>query len=124
MAMTTPNVSLEYVSIPSSLPALVQSLTGHPNNPASLFLSVDSRNLTIYIEPTSTVKVIDLGRLDVALVQGNESALALKALLETGPTIKVFFDARMPAKTLFERCNIKLAVEVDSLLASNENSLT
>jgi hypothetical protein len=39
---------------------------------------------------------------------------ALKALLETSTVTKVFFDARTPAKILFERCGIRLVKEVRS----------
>lgn len=111
MASATPTVSLKNVSVPNALPAFMDSLVGLPNDPASLYISVDKHSLIIYDEPASTINLIDLSQLNVALCQGDESASALKTLLETGPTIKVFFDARVPAKTLFERCSIKLATE-------------
>lgn len=112
MASTTPTISVERISIPRALPAFMHSLFGLPNDPASLYLSVDSDSLIIYAEPASTVNIVDLSQLNGALRQGDESALALKSFLETGTTIKVFFDARNPARTLFNRCGIKLAIEV------------
>jgi hypothetical protein len=77
-----------------------------------VYLSIDSRNLVIYIEPASKVYAVDLSHLAIALRQGDENALALKSFLETGSTIKVFFDARMAARTLYRSCDIKLATEV------------
>jgi hypothetical protein len=112
MASATPTISVERISIPRALPAFMHSLIGLPNDPASLYISVDSRNLIIYVEPTSTINVVDLSHLTVALHQEDDSALALKSFLEIGPTIKVFFDARMPARTLFHCCNIELPTEV------------
>ena len=90
----------------------MDSLVGLPDDPASLYIAVDSSSLVVYIEPALTVNVIGLSQLNVALCQENESALALKFLLEKGPAIKVFFDARMPARILFNSCSIKLATEV------------
>jgi hypothetical protein len=112
MASTTLTVSVKRLPIPTARPALVHSLIGLPNEPASLYLSVDSHSLIVYLESTSTVNVVDLSHLSVVLRQGDESALALRSFLETGATTKVFFDARMPAKTLLNRCNIKLATQV------------
>ncbi|KAF2113847.1 hypothetical protein BDV96DRAFT_688750 [Lophiotrema nucula] len=108
---TCSTISAEHISIPGALPAFMQSLIGLPNNPASLYLSINRRSLIIYVAPASTVNIIDLSDLNVALCQKDESALALKSLLETSTIIKVFFDARVPAKSLFERCDIKLANE-------------
>lgn len=105
-------ISAEHISVPEALPAFVHSLIGVPNNPASLYLSINPRSLIIYVAPASTVNVINLSHLSVALRQENGSASALKTLLETGTTTKVFFDARIPAKVLFECCGIKLSNEV------------
>lgn len=113
MAPTIPStISVERISIPEALPAFLHCLVGLPNNPASLYISVNSRSLIIYVAPASTVNVIDLSDLSIALCQKDESVLALKSLLETGTAIKVFFDARMPAKILFDCCGIKLANKV------------
>jgi hypothetical protein len=113
MAPTTPStISVEHISIPGALPASLHCLVELPSNPAYLYISVNSRSLIIYVAPILTVNIIDLSDLSVALRQEDEIVLALKSLLETGPAIKVFFDARMPAKILFDRCGIKLANEV------------
>jgi hypothetical protein len=108
MAAMNPNILVEHIFVPSELPEFICSLVGLPNNPASLYLSISSRSLIIYVEPISTIKVIDLLHLNDALIQDNESALALKSLLETGTAKKVFFDARMPASILFDCCGIEL----------------
>jgi hypothetical protein len=108
MAAINPTLSVEHILVPRELPEFIRSLVGLPNNPASLYLSVGSRSLFIYVEPVSNIRVIDLLHLNDALIQDNESALALKSLLETGTAKKVFFDARMPSKILFDRCGIEL----------------
>lgn len=105
-------ISVEYISIPDALPAFMQSLVGLPNDPASLYLSVNSRNLVVYVATALTINVFNLSRLCSALDQNDKDAMALKSFLETGSTIKVFFDARMPAKILFDVCAIKLANRV------------
>jgi hypothetical protein len=83
MAAINPNILVEHIFVPRQLPEVIRSLVGLPNNPASLYLSVGSHSLIIYVEPISTIRVIDLLRLSDALIQENESALALKSLLET-----------------------------------------
>jgi hypothetical protein len=108
MAAINPNTLVEHIFVPRELPESIRGLVGLSNNRASLYLSVGSRSLIIYVEPISTIRVIDLLHLNDALIQNNESALALKSLLETGTAKKVFFDARMPAKILFDRCGIEL----------------
>lgn len=118
MVLTTRSaVSVERISIPGGLPAFINSLIGLPNNPASLYLSISSRSLIIYIAPSLKVNVIDLSHLSIALRQENESASALKSFLETSTVTKVFFDARMPAKIIFDRCDVKLANEVRNILS-------
>jgi hypothetical protein len=105
-------ISVEYISIPDAIPTFMQSLIGLSNNPASVYLSVNSQNLVIYVAPASTINVFNLSHLRSALDQNDKNAVALKSFLETGTTIKVFFDARMPAKILFDLCAIKLANKV------------
>lgn len=112
MALPSPYISVERISIPETLPAVIHCLIRLPNNPASLYLSVRLHTLIIYAAPVSTVYSIDLADLKMSLDQEDESALALKTLLETSTMIKVFFDARIPAKSLFDRCNIVLANKV------------
>ena len=113
MASGTPLViTVEHIAVPRELPAFMQSLVGLSNNPASLYRSVNLQSLIVYVAPTSTVSVINLSRLYNALCQEDENALALKSVLETSTVVKVFFDARMPAKILFDRCAIRLANEV------------
>jgi hypothetical protein len=86
MASATSTISVEHISIPRALPAFMESHVGLPNNHASLNISVDSRSLIMYVEPALTVNIIELSHLDYALRQKDESALALKSFLETGPT--------------------------------------
>jgi hypothetical protein len=105
-------ISVEYISIPDAIPTFMQSLIGLSNNPASLYLSVNPQSLVIYVAPALTISVFNLLRLRSALNQNNKNAEALKSFLETGTTIKVFFDARMPAKILSDLCAIKLANKV------------
>lgn len=112
MVSVTPMISVKCASIPGDLLAFMDSLVGLLDDPASLYVSADSRSLVVYVELALTINVINLSQLNIALCQENKSALALKSLIETGPPIKVFFDARMPARTLFDRCGIKLAAEV------------
>lgn len=107
-----PTITVNSISIPHALPAFLQSITGLPNDPPSLYVSVNSRDISIYVTPISTISVISLSQLCTALVHNNESAVALKAIFETEPITKVFFDARMPARLLWDRCAIKLATEV------------
>ena len=112
MASVPPYISVERISIAETLPAVIHSLIKLPNNPASLYLSVNLHTLIIYAAPASTVYIIDLADLGNSLHQERESALAIKTLLETSTMIKVFFDARMPAKILLDRCSIVLANKV------------
>ena len=113
MALNTPStIHVDLITTPNSLSAFTRSLSGLPNNPASLYFSIQSQNLIVYVLPTSSIKIINLPDLKIALSSGDESAVAFKSFLETGTVIKVFFDARMPAKILFERCGIALAIEV------------
>ncbi|PVH93239.1 hypothetical protein DM02DRAFT_733234 [Periconia macrospinosa] len=109
---TSSIISVKYISIPDALSAFMQSLVGLSNNPASLYLSVSSQSLVVYVATASTINVFNLSRLRSALDQNDNSAVALKSFLETGTTIKVFFDARMPAKILFDVCAIKLANKI------------
>ncbi|KAF2867046.1 hypothetical protein BDV95DRAFT_622660 [Massariosphaeria phaeospora] len=105
---TSATISVQRIWIPDDHPAFLQSLVDAPNNPASLYLSVSSRSLVIYVAPTSTVNIVSLPHLSVALSQEHNSAIALKTFLESGKITKVFFDARSPAKILFEHCDIAL----------------
>lgn len=69
------------------------------------YLSVNSQSVVIHMAPVSTVHVFNL-------YQNDKSAAALKPLLETNITIKIFFDAHMPAKFLFDCSGVKLANKV------------
>jgi hypothetical protein len=93
---------------------ILDSFAQLPNNPAPLYLSVTSERLIVYVPAVSTVNFISLEQLSVALRQTDRLVTALKALLETSTVTKVFFDARTPAKILFERCGIRLVKEVRS----------
>ena len=112
MASTPLEITVIPVSVSHDLSMFIPSLTGFPNNPASLYLSTSHGNLVIYIAPLSKVITIDLLDLSNALNQQHDSAIALKSLLEDKKTVKVFFDARTPAKILFEKCDITLSVDV------------
>ncbi|KAK7178168.1 3'-5' exonuclease [Paraphaeosphaeria sporulosa] len=105
-------IIVEYIDVRRTLTTLVDSLIRHPNNPASLYLAVDHRSLVIYMAPALTINIVDLGEFSSALHQGHESALALKSVLEATTTTKVFFDARTPARILYDRCGIKLAIQI------------
>jgi hypothetical protein len=114
MAPNTTPISVENISIPDGLPKFFDSFAQLPNNPAPLYLSVTSERLIVYVPAVSTVNFISLEQLSVALRQTDRLVTALKALLETSTVTKVFFDARTPAKILFERCGIRLVKEVRS----------
>jgi hypothetical protein len=105
-------VTVQFIASRDALGPLCQSFARLPNNPASLYLSATSRSLIIYVFPAHTVNVISIQYFDHALRQKDESAFALKSLLESGTAIKVFFDARKPAKVLFDRCGIRLSIPV------------
>ncbi|KAF2492831.1 hypothetical protein BU16DRAFT_620148 [Lophium mytilinum] len=114
----TRNVSLHSQTYPSKAhphPQGPSSLRTNPKPPPKqpriLYLLANSHSLTIYVAPASTVNILDLSDLNAALRRNDKNALALKWLLEASPIIKVFFDARVAAQILFERCEIKLAVE-------------
>jgi hypothetical protein len=111
MASTSPPaISMNYIFTSAALNTLLQSFNGLLNNPASLYLSATPRRLIIYVLPTHTVNVLSLPYLIESLQQGKQSALGMKAFLENNETTtKVFFDARMSAKLLFEQCGITLA---------------
>jgi hypothetical protein len=94
---------------------LCQSFARLPSNPASLYLSATSQSLIIYVLPTHTVNVISLQYAAQALRQKDPSASALKSLLESGTAIKVFFDARKPAKVLYDSCGIRLSTPVSCI---------
>lgn len=108
-------ISVRYVSDVGTLGVVLHNIAGLPNNPPSLYLSTDSRNLIIYVEPISTVNIIEVTALQNAIIERHEYAIALKTILETGPTRKVFFDARTPAKHLLSSCNIQLTSDVRHL---------
>jgi hypothetical protein len=68
-------------------------------------------SLVIYVAPTCTINIISLS----LLCEEGGFGHALKDFLEKTQTMtKVFFDARMSAKVLFERCGINLANPVHS----------
>ncbi|KAL5401474.1 hypothetical protein PMIN03_011490 [Paraphaeosphaeria minitans] len=104
-------IIVEYIDVRRTLTTLVDSRIRHPNNLASLYLAVDHRSLVIYVAPALTINIVDLGEFSSALHQGHESALALKYVLDAPTTTKVF-DARTPARILYDRCAIKLAIEI------------
>lgn len=112
MASTPLEITVTPITVPRTLSAFIPNLTGLPNDPASLYLSISHGSLVIYIAPLSTIITIDLLDLSNALNQQHDSAIALKSLLEDKKTVKVFFDARTPAKILFEKCDITLSVDV------------
>jgi len=113
MALVSPaRISVQHISVPGALPAFLANLKGLPNNPASFYLSVNARSLVIYVAPASTVNIVNLAHLSTAIKQRNVNAFALKSFLETGKTVKVFFDAHTPAKILMDSCGIKLSNEV------------
>jgi hypothetical protein len=101
-------ISMMRISSSQALNSFVQSFSGLPKYPPSLYLSATSHNLVVYIAPLHTVNVISLSYLTRALHQEDESATALKRCLETSAATKVFFDARRAAKLLFDRCGIRL----------------
>ena len=114
--ITPQTISVQHVSTPETLTTLIQSFNGLPNNPASVYLSGNLHNLTIYVAPACTVNIVSLSYLAQALQKGEESASALKRYLEDSPATKVFFDARVAARFLFDRCGIKLADKVQLTL--------
>ncbi|CAN9404739.1 unnamed protein product [Alternaria sp. RS040] len=65
--------------------------------------------LVVYVAPKRTLSTISLPYLIEALRRKEENASALKSLLENGPVIKVFFDARETAKILFDSCGITMS---------------
>ncbi|KAH7379116.1 hypothetical protein DE146DRAFT_761317 [Phaeosphaeria sp. MPI-PUGE-AT-0046c] len=102
-------ITVQRVATSDALDTLLQSFDGLPNNPASLYLSSTAVSLIVYVAPISTVSIISLPYLIEALLRRERSASALRSLLENGPAIKVFFDARRTAKILFDSCAIKLS---------------
>jgi hypothetical protein len=109
MATTSPQtISTKRIHTHEALKPLVQSFNQLANDPASFYLSMDSRSLVMYIAPLGTVNVISLSYLVDALQQKDTSATTLKIFLESSLATKIFFDARTPAKVLFGRCGIKL----------------
>jgi hypothetical protein len=110
-------ITVQLIASRDALGWLCQSFARLPNNPASLYLSATSQNLTIYVLPTQTVNVISLPYVVQALRRKDESAFALKRLLESGAAIKVFFDARKSAKILFDSCGIRLSTLVSFISA-------
>ena len=108
-AIPSPLSSIQQINTSEALKSLLQSFGGLSNDPASFYLSMGSRNLVIYVAPLGSVNLISLRYLTNAVQQGNRNAYALKNFLETDIATKVFFDARTPAKFLFDRCGIKLA---------------
>jgi hypothetical protein len=107
--VTSGTIAVQCVATPEALNTLLQSFDGLPNNPASLYLSTTAQSLIIYVTPKRTISVTGLPYLIEALRQKERSASTLKSLLETGPAIKVLFDARQTAKTLFDSCAIRLS---------------
>jgi hypothetical protein len=113
MASTSPQpILVDHIATPTALSTLVQSFTGLPNYPAPLYLSTNLHSLVVYVASLHTVNVISFTFLVEALRYGEDSASSFKDFLEASPTIKVFFDARMAAKTLYDRCGITLANNV------------
>ena len=109
---TSPTISTEYISTSASLGTLLESFDGLPNDPASFYFSLDSRNLIIYVAPASNTNLINLSFLDSALQCKDQSAIAFKAFLKASQVIRVFFHAHIPAKVLFDRYGIELANKV------------
>ncbi|KAH6639887.1 hypothetical protein C7974DRAFT_422384 [Boeremia exigua] len=106
-------ITVQHITTPDALNTLCRSCDGLPNgpkDPASLYLSHNTRSLTIYIAPLRVVNVISFPYLIKAFGQEEMGASALKSLLETNAATKVFFDARETAKILFDSCSIKLAL--------------
>jgi hypothetical protein len=108
-SISSGTITVQRVVTPDALNTLLQSFDGLPNNPASLYLSSTAQSLVVYVAPKRTVSAIGLLYLIEALRQKERSASALKSLLENGPVVKVFFDARKTAKILFDSCAIRLS---------------
>jgi hypothetical protein len=105
-SLSAQSISTSRITTGAALHTLVQSFNGLPSSPASLYLSTNSQSLVIYVAPNRKVNIITLS----LLCQGGAGAATMKTFLEnTETTTKVFFDARMSAKVLFDRCGIKLA---------------
>ncbi|RYN63054.1 hypothetical protein AA0117_g12853 [Alternaria alternata] len=102
-------ITVQRIVTADTLSTLLRSFDGLPNNPASLYLSSTAQNLVVYVAPKRTLSTISLPYLIEALRRKEENASALKSLLENGPVIKVFFDARKTAKILFDSCGITLS---------------
>ncbi|KAH8621010.1 hypothetical protein IG631_24007 [Alternaria alternata] len=108
-SISSATLTVQRIVTADTLSTLLQSFDGLSNNPASLYLSSTAQNLVVYVAPKRTLSTISLPYLIDALRRKEEDASALKSLLENGPLIKVFFDARKIAKTLFDSCGIKLS---------------
>jgi hypothetical protein len=99
-------ITVQRVATSDALDTLLQSFDGLPNNPASLYLSTTAQSLIVYVAPKRTISAISLPYLIEALRRKERSASEFRSLLENGPAVKVFFDARKTAKILFDSCTI------------------
>jgi hypothetical protein len=102
-------ITVQRVATSDALDTLLQSFDGLPNNPAFLYLSTTAQSLIVYVAPKRTISAISLPYLIEALRRKERSASEFRSLLENGPAVKVFFDARKTAKILFDSCTIKLS---------------
>lgn len=68
MALISPGtITVRRIASQDALNTLCQSFDGLPDNPASLYLSINSQSLIIYVAPTRTVNLISLSYIIEAL---------------------------------------------------------
>lgn len=110
--------SSSFIDTPEKLARIIDSLTGLPSNPPSLYLDLEGVNLSrfgtisilqILVSPLNHAYIIDVHTLrEKAFFTSSASGQTLKAILESDSIPKAFFDVRADSDALYSNCGISL----------------
>ncbi|KAL7940930.1 ribonuclease H-like domain-containing protein [Trichoderma barbatum] len=106
-----------------AMAGVVDTLTGLPNKPPSIYVDLEGVRLSrygsisilqLYIHPTRTTYLVDVLSLQhLCFYTPGRRGQTLKNILETNDIPKVFFDVRSDSDALYNLFNIRLAGVLD-----------